>query len=342
MHDFYSDTKTKPGRAMREAMLAAEVGDEQKGEDPTTRRLEQRVAGILGKEAALFLPSGTMCNQIAVAVHCAPGDEIICDRTCHIINSEGGAAAALWGVMVHPLDGEAGVYTPDQVRAAIRSPSRYAPPSRLLCTEQTANLAGGAVWPLEALEAVAEVAKAAGLATHMDGARLLNAAVKTGIAARDYAAGFDSVWLDFSKGLGAPVGAVLAGPRAFIDRAWGIKQRLGGAMRQSGVLAAMCLYALDHHVERLAEDHALAATIATRLAQLPGVARVLSAPTNIVIFDLAAEAPDAATLAQRMRAEGLIVGQFGPRRIRVVTHRDVDAAAGEALCAAFARHLGGA
>jgi len=340
MHDFYSDTKTKPTQAMREAMLAAEVGDEQKGEDPTTRRLTERVAELLGKEAAVFLPSGTMCNQIALAVHTRPGDEVIGDRTCHIVNSEGGAPAALWGAMIHTLDGDHGVYSPEQVAEAIRPKSRYAPPSRLLCAEQTANLAGGAVWPLERLEAVTRIAREAGLATHMDGARLMNAVVKTGIPARDYAALFDSAWVDFTKGLGAPVGAVLAGSAAFIEAAWNVKQRLGGSMRQSGVIAAMCEYALDHHVARLAEDHALAASIAARLAAMPGVAQVLPAPTNIVIFDLTPQAPDAATLSGRLRADGIIVGQFGPRRIRVVTHFDVDAAAGDALCAALARHLG--
>ncbi|HSF93401.1 MAG TPA: threonine aldolase family protein [Thermohalobaculum sp.] len=340
MHDFYSDTKTRPTAAMRQAMLDAAVGDEQKGEDPTTRALEERVADVLGKEAAVFLPSGTMCNQIALAVHTRPGDEVIGDRTCHIVNSEGGAPAALWGAMIRTLDGDHGVYQPEQVAEAIRPKSRYAPPSRVLCAEQTANLAGGAIWPLETLNAVSRVAKQAGLATHMDGARLMNAVVATGIPARDYAAGFDSVWIDFTKGLGAPVGAVLAGSRDFIDAAWNHKQRLGGAMRQSGVIAAMCSHSLDHHVDRLAQDHALAASIAARIAGMPGVERVLPAPTNIVIFDLKPKVPDAAALVGLLRQDGVIVGQFGPRRIRVVTHLDVDAAAGEALCAALGRNLG--
>ena len=268
MHDFYSDTKTKPSRAMREAMLDAPVGDEQKGEDPTTEALEERVADLLGKEAALFLPSGTMCNQIAVYLHTQPGDEILCDRTCHIVNSEGGGASALSGIAPYLLEGVHGVFQPDQVTQALRTPSRYAPRSRLLCAEQTANLGGGHIWPAATLSAVAETAQAAGLATHLDGARLLNACVATGVSAPVYTASYDSCWLDFTKGLGAPVGAALAGSRAFVDRAWALKQRIGGAMRQSGVVAAMCAYALDHNVARLAEDHALAAHLAERISTL--------------------------------------------------------------------------
>ena len=241
MHDFYSDTKTKPTRGMLESVLAAEFGDEQKNEDPTTMELCRRVAEILGKEAAVFLPSGTMCNEIAIQVHTKPGDEVICERSCHLINFETGGPAAISGVMTFPIDGAFGIYEPDQLREAIRPPSRYAPESRLVAVEQTANMGGGTVWPLEKLNAVAEVAKEAGLATHMDGARLLNAAVKSGIDAKQFTAGYDSCWLDFSKGLGAPVGAVLAGSEGFIQQAWRVKQRIGGALRQSGVLAAMVL-----------------------------------------------------------------------------------------------------
>lgn len=340
MHDFYSDTKTRPTRAMREAMLDAPVGDEQKFEDPTTSQLEERVADLLGKEAAVFLPSGTMCNQIAVFLHTRPGDEFLCDRTCHVVNSEGGGASALSGVAPRVIEGVRGVFEPWQVTEAIRPPSRYSPRSSLLCAEQTANMGGGRVWPLETLTAVAETARAAGLATHLDGARLMNAVVATGIAAPDHCAAYDSCWIDFTKGLGAPVGAVLAGSRAFIDWAWSVKQRTGGAMRQSGVLAAMCLHALDHHVDRLADDHRLAQSIATRLAQLRGVAGILPVETNILIFDLTEGAPDAANLVRLLREDGVIVGAFGRRRIRIVTHLDVDAAAAAALAASLARHLG--
>ena len=339
MHDFYSDTKTKPTAAMRRAVLDCEVGDEQKGEDQTTNALTARVADLLGKEAAVFLPSGSMCNEIAVKAHTQPGDEIICERTCHIVNFETGAPAALSGVMIRTLDGQNGIYEPDQVAEAIRPPSRYAPKSALLCAEQTANLGGGAVWPVERLNAVAAVAKEAGLATHMDGARLMNAAVKSGRPAMDHAAGFDSVWIDFTKGLGAPVGAVLAGSADFIDRAWRLKQQMGGAMRQSGIVASMCLHALDHHVARLADDHALAADLGERIAALNGVKAVMPVETNIIIFDLEDDAPEAVAVAARLERAGVIIGAFGKRRIRVVTHLDVDQAAGEALISALGEAL---
>ncbi|MEM6621738.1 MAG: threonine aldolase family protein [Pseudomonadota bacterium] len=340
MHDFYSDTKTKPSRAMREAILDAPVGDEQKSEDPTTKALEARVADLLGKEAAVYLPSGTLANEIAIRVHCRPGDEVICARKAHIIEAEGGGPAALSGVMIHPIDGGRGHLTPEQVTAAIRpGNSRYQPRSRLLSVEQTVNLEGGAIWPLDRLNASLAIAKEQGLATHMDGARLMNAVVATGIDAADWCAGVDTVWIDFSKGLGAPVGSALAGSKDFIEAAWAAKQQMGGAMRQSGVLAAMCLYALDHNVDRLAEDHALAAEIARDVAQLPGVAGVLPADTNIVIFDLAEDQMDAADLTARAKSEGINLGVFGARRIRVVTHLDVDAAARNALMAFLRREL---
>jgi len=340
MHDFYSDTKTRPTAAMRQSVIKAEVGDEQKNEDPTTTALCERVANLLGKERAVFLPSGTMCNQIAVRVHIRPGEEIICERTCHILTSEGGAAAGLSGAMMHPIDGELGTYTPEQLKAAIQTGSRYQPRSRLVCVEQTANLAGGAIWPLERIEAVCAVAHDAGLKTHLDGARLLNAVVKTGIPAKQWTTSFDTCWIDFSKGLGAPVGAVLAGSADFIERAWMVKQQYGGAMRQSGVLAAMCLHALDHHVERLAEDHALAVRISERVGQMPKVVRVLPVQTNIIIFDLAPDAPTAAEVVQACREDGIIIGAFGERRIRAVTHLDVDDRAADALCQSLVRQLG--
>ena len=240
---------------MLRAVLNCDFGDEQKDEDPTTLELCSRVADLLGKEKALFLPSGTMCNEIAINIHTKPGDEIICEHSSHIINFETGGPAAISSVMINAIQGKNGIFEASQLLEAIRKPSRYAPTSSLVCAEQTANMAGGTIWPLEKLDAIAIEAKNYNLKTHMDGARLLNACVKTGVEARSYSKNFDSVWLDFSKGLGAPVGAVLAGSEDFISNSWRIKQRLGGAMRQSGVLAAMCLYALDHNITRLSDDH---------------------------------------------------------------------------------------
>ncbi len=336
MHDFYSDTQTRPTRAMRLAALDAPLGDERHDADPPTLALCARVAEMLGMEAALFLPSGTMCNEIAIAVHTRPGDEVICTRESHIIFAESGGPAALSGVMMHPIDGDRGMLTTDQLAAAIRPRSAHAPRSRLLVAEQTANLAGGAVWPLARLNAVALAAKAAGLATHLDGARLLNAQVATGVPAAAYASGFDSAWIAFTKGLGCPVGAVLAGSRDFVAEAWLLKRRWGGAMRQTGVLTAMCLHALDHHVERLAEDHALAAAIGARIAVLPAIARVLPVETNIVIADLADHAPDAREAARLLRARDVTVTVVGRRRLRMVTHLDVGPADADALVAALA------
>jgi len=340
MYDFYSDTKTKPTPEMRQAVLDCPVGDEQKDEDPTTTALCARVASLLGKEAAVFLPSGTMCNEIAINVHTRPGDELLCERSSHIVNFETGGPSALSGVMINSLDGEYGIFDENQLRTAIRPASRYAPKSSLVCVEQTANMGGGSIWPLERLRAVSAVAKEANLKTHMDGARLMNAAVKTGISAADYAAGYDTVWIDFTKGLGAPVGAVLSGSNEFIADAWRVKQRMGGALRQSGIVASMCLYALDHHVDRLAEDHVLAADLGARIADLDLVERVLPVATNIVIFDLVAEAPTASDLARALAADDIQVGAFGERRVRVVTHLDVTPESGDVLMDRLARHLG--
>jgi len=319
---------------MRRAVLDCVVGDEQKNEDPTTSELCVRVARLLGKEAAVFLPSGTMCNEIAIKIHTNPGDEIICEQSSHIINFETGGPSALSGVMIRALDGENGMFETEQVLKALRPDSRYMPKTALMCVEQTANMGGGAVWPLEKLQAVSTAAKNNNINTHMDGARLMNAVVKTGISAASYAEGFDSVWIDFTKGLGAPVGAVLAGSKDFIAKAWRHKQQFGGAMRQSGIIASMCLYALDHHVERLADDHALAQKLGERISQLEQVKSVLPVESNIVIFDLHDDGASAAEVVDKLRDSGILVGEFGPlgpQRIRVVTHLDVDFDAGEAM-----------
>ena len=340
MIDLYSDTRTRPTPGMRRAIAEAEVGDEQAMLDPTVNALCERVADLLGKEAAVYLPSGTMCNQIAARVHCRQGDEIILAATAHPIFAESGGPAALAGVMLRGLEGERGMFKAAQVRAAINSPAwRHAPRSRLLEVENTTNVGGGAVWPLAEIEAVTGVAKEHGLACHMDGARLMNAVVASGIAAADYAAPFDSLWLDFSKGLGAPVGAVLAGSRDFVHEAWRVKQQIGGAMRQAGIIAAACIYALDHHIERLAEDHANARLLAEGLAEIPGVALdPASVETNIVWFEvrgpLGAEA-----VARALREQGILIGGYGQHRMRAVTHLDVDRAGIETTLRALRRLL---
>lgn len=324
--DLYSDTVTRPTREMRRFMCEAEVGDEQKQEDPTINLLQEMVADLLGKEAALFLPSGTMCNEIALRVHCRPGDEMLAHRTAHPIHYEGGGPAALAGVNVSALDGPRGQYDADAVAAAIRPDSRYMPRTRLLWVEQTSNLGGGSIWPLDRIAAVTDVARRHGLRTHLDGARLMNAVVASGVTARDYAAPFDSAWIDFTKGLGAPVGAALAGSRDFIAEAWRLKQQMGGAMRQAGIIAAGGVFALHHHVKRLAEDHAHARRLAEGLAGLPGVGLdPATVETNIVIFELRG-ALDAGAAIAALLARGVRMGAMGPRTVRAVTHLDVDAA----------------
>lgn len=339
IYDFYSDTKTKPSLEMRKTVLNCEVGDEQKAEDPTTIALCRKTAELLGKEAAVFLPSGTMCNEIAIKAHTQPGEEIICDYSSHILNFETGGPAALSGVMIRALHGENGMFESGQVNEAIRPSSRYAPKSSLLCVEQTANMSGGVVWPLEKLEAVTEAAHQSGLKTHMDGARLMNAVVKTNISASEYSKFFDSVWIDFTKGLGAPIGAVLAGSKDFIDRVWRLKQQWGGAMRQSGVAAAMCMYALEHNVERLSQDHGLANFLSENIKSFKKVKTVLPVETNIIIFDLKASAPTAAELVKTLGQKGILIGAFGERRVRIVTHLDVNPRAGRILIDELAKHL---
>jgi threonine aldolase len=319
-----SDTQTRPTPAMREAMARAEVGDEQIGDDPSVNLLCERVAGLLGKEAAVFMPSGTMCNVAATLVHCRPGDEILAHETAHIIAREGGAHAALGGFQIMPLKGDDGQFSPDTFRAALHPRTRYQPPQTVVSVEQTANIGGGTIWKKGALEEVVKIAKTHGLATHMDGARLLNACVATGIPAHDMAAGWDSAWIDFSKGLGAPIGGVIAGSREFIDQVWRWKQRLGGSMRQAGICAAACTFALDHHVDRLAEDHANARALARGLSQINGV-EVQEPETNLVFFK-----PDGAGIAgdrmvAQLRTRGVLLAMMDGR-IRACTHLDVTSA----------------
>jgi threonine aldolase len=319
MINLYSDTQTRPSEGMRRAIATADVGDEQRFADPTTRRLQERVAELLGHEAGLFLPSGTMCNQIALRLHARPGgDELILDRTAHPIVAEAGGPAWNAGFMIHALDGDRGIFTGDQVGAAVRADSRYLPRSRLVSVEQTTNMGGGRVWPLDAVRSVLAAARELGLRTHMDGARLMNAVVASGVSAAEFAGGFDTAWIDFTKGLGAPVGAVLGGSRELIEEAWRWKQMMGGSFRQSGIVAAGCLYALDHNVERLAEDHANARVLADGLAEL-GL-EVVEPDTNIVIF----AAPEG--FVEGMAKRGVELSGTPDGRVRAVTHLDVDRA----------------
>jgi len=323
--NLYSDTQTRPSAAMKEAMMAAEVGDEQSGSDPAINQLCDRMAALLGKEAAMFLPTGTMCNEIAILTQCRHGDEILAHHTAHISTAEGGAPWALAGVQVSPLDGPNGIFTAEGLEAVIRPVSRYSPTQRMVAVEQTANLGGGAVWGLDTLNAVAAVARSNGMVTHMDGARLMNAVVASGVPAAEMAAGYDTVWLDFTKGLGAPLGAVLAGSAEVIDAAWRWKQRMGGALRQGGMCAAACLHALDHNVARLADDHNNARVLARGLAQVPGLG-VAMPETNLVYMDTQAAGLTAHDLAARARAAGVLISVMGRYRARACMHLDVSAA----------------
>jgi threonine aldolase len=323
MIDLFSDTVTRPSPAMRKAMAEAEVGDEQRGLDPTVNRLQDMVAELLGKEAALFLPSGTMCNQVAYAVHCKPGDEIIMDIGAHPFHYEGGGPAAVSGALIRPIQGVRGVYQPEQITAALQGSAYGHSITRAVSVEQATN---GTCWRLGQVQAVTSRAHEHGLATHMDGARLLNAVVATGTPAAQFAAGFDSVWIDLSKGLGCPVGAVLAGSREFIRQAWYVKHRLGGAMRQAGIIAAAGIYALTNNVGRLAEDHAKARRLAEGLAPIKGLAldpRLVE--TNMVFFDMKGTGQEPDQLAKRLESEGVSFSIEGPNLFRGVTHLDVRA-----------------
>ena len=336
--NLHSDTQTRPSQGMRAAIAAAEVGDEQRHADPTTRLLEERVASLLGHEAAVFLPSGTMCNEIALRLHVRPGgDELILDRTAHPVTAEAGGPAQLAGAMVRTLDGEGGIFTVEQLESALHPKGdRYSPRSRVVSIEQTTNLGGGRVWPLERINEVLALASERGLRTHLDGARLMNAVVSSGVAASDYARGFDTAWIDFTKGLGAPVGAVLAASSELIEEAWRWKQMLGGALRQSGIVAAGCLYALEHNVERLADDHENAKALASGLAQLPRV-RIdpVSVDTNIVIFAV----DDAPALVLRL-ADRVELLAIDAHRVRAVTHLEVTSADIQTALEAIAELVG--
>jgi threonine aldolase len=339
MVDLRSDTVTKPTAAMRAAMASAEVGDDVFGEDPSVTRLQREAAELLGKEAALYVPSGSMANQIALAVHCRPGDDVVVGEGAHNYLYEAGAGGGIAGVQF-TLVGSGGLFTGDDVAAAYKDPANHGhAPTRLVCVENTHNRGGGVAWTEAALADVTSTARRLGLALHLDGARLLNAALATGVPAARLAAPFDTVSLCFSKGLGAPVGSVIAGTRALVDRAHRYRKMLGGGMRQAGILAAAASYALAHHVARLADDHANARLLAEAMAQLPGATVDLArVQTNIVLVDLTPPRTAAETIAA-LKARGILALAFGPRRIRLVTHLDVDRAACVRAVEAFAAVL---
>ncbi len=337
--DLYSDTATKPTREMREFMCAAEVGDEQRGEDPSVNELQEMVADMLGKEAALLLPSGTMCNQIAFAVHCRPGDMVLLERNAHPLHSEAGGAAVLASATLYPVDGVNGHFTAEHVADALQPATRYWSGFRLVAVEQTTNRPGGRVWPLEQMRAVCDAAHERDVKTHMDGARLFNAVVASGISARDYAETFDSLWIDLSKGLGAPIGGVLAGETGFIEAAWQWKQRVGGAMRQAGFVAAAGIYALRHNIDRLAEDHANARRLAVGISDAPGIqVNPDEVETNMVKFDVGGTGVISKEFASRLLIGwGVRVSTPGPTAIRAIPYLgisqgDVDEAT-RAVCA---------
>ncbi len=322
MIDLRSDTVTRPTPAMRRAMAEAEVGDDVLGDDPTVAALERRTAQILGKESAVYMPSGTMTNQVAVRTWTEPGDEIIIEAGAHTYFFESGGPAALSGVMCRLIQGERGLFTADQVRAVLRPANEHFPRTRLVCVENTHNRGGGTVWPLRQVAEVAAVAREAGLKVHLDGARLWNASVAAGVPEKDYAAHFDSASVCFSKGLGAPVGSALAGTREFIARARRFRKMFGGGMRQAGIIAAGALYALEHHRERLAEDHANARRLAEGLAGLAGIEiDPATVETNIVVF-LVTSMP-APRLIERLTQVGVLMLARDATSIRAVTNLDV-------------------
>jgi threonine aldolase len=335
--NLYSDTQTRPSEGMRRAMYEAEVADEQRRRDPTVNKLQERVAELLGKEAALFLPSGTMCNAISFRVHIDKGgDEAILHEHAHPIVAEAGGPAAISGAMMKPLVADGGIFSADQVEQVIRPIDRYMPRSRLVSVEQTTNMGGGRVWPQARLREVVAVAKRHDMRAHMDGARLMNAVVASGVPAAQHAEGFDTAWVDFTKGLGAGVGACMAASGELIEQAWRFKQMLGGSFRQAGIVAAGCLYALDNNVERLAEDHENARFLAEGLAEIPGVEIDPSTvETNIVIFGV----PDAHALRAAVADEVELSSADAGRKVRAVTHMDVTRAEIERALGLIAKAL---
>ncbi|MDQ7065198.1 MAG: low-specificity L-threonine aldolase [candidate division KSB1 bacterium] len=323
MIDLRSDTVTRPDAAMRRAMAEAEVGDDVFGEDPTVNLLQMKVAELLGKEAALFVPSGTMGNQICMNVHTEPGDEIICEAGSHVLNFESGSMAFLAGAQPRPIIGRRGVFTVEQVREAMRAPAYYLPRTRLIVIENTHNLAGGTIFPLDEIRRIADFARSHDLRMHLDGARLWNASVATGISLNEYSRHFDSVSVCLSKGLGAPVGSVIAGSKEFIQKAHRLRKQLGGGMRQVGILAAAGIYAIEHNLARLEEDHRKARRFAEIVAGARGIRLDMeTVQTNIVVMDIEGKAT-ALELLERLAAKGVLLVPMGAKKLRAVTHLDV-------------------
>ncbi len=325
--DLRSDTLTRPTPGMRAAMAAAEVGDDVFDEDPTVNRLQEQLAALLGKEAALYVPSGTMSNQICVKAHTQPGDELLCESMCHIYNFEQGGPAVLSGVTCRVIDGDYGILDVSQLEDKVRPVNDHLVRTRLVCLENTHNRGGGKVYPLEKIQAISSWARANGLAMHLDGARLWNAIVATGIPGSEWAANFDSASVCFSKGLGAPIGSALVGSREFVTKAKRIRKLFGGGMRQAGVAAAAALYALEHHVERLAEDHRNAQVLAGAIADTPGLR--LNPPeveTNLVWFVVDPDLGTAKDVAAALKQRGVRVHPAGPQVLRACAHLDVSAA----------------
>ncbi|NQT51625.1 low-specificity L-threonine aldolase [bacterium] len=338
--DLRSDTVTLPSDAMRQAMAAAPVGDDVQGEDPTINRLEEMCAELFGMEAALFVPSGTMANQVAIKTWTQAGDELIADVNAHIFQYESAAIAGLSGVQANLIHGTRGIFTAQQVAERIRPANVHFGPTTLVCIENTHNRGGGAIWPVDAVQDIAELCRDRGIRFHLDGARLMNACVATGRPATDYTQHVDSATLCFSKGLGAPVGSILAGPADYIVLARRWRKMFGGGMRQAGILAAGALYALEHNVDRLAEDHANARLLADGLAAIPVLdVRPDEVDTNMVFFNCDRSGLSAPELEERMAQQGVLMHHESPTRLRLVTHLDVSREQILAAIEAFQRVL---
>ena len=327
MIDLRSDTVTKPSPAMREAMARAPVGDDVYGEDPTVNRLQEMAAGLLGKTAAIFVPSGTMANQLSIRAQTQPGQEVIVESTAHIVRYEQGAAAALSGVQLHWVGGERGLITADQIETAIRPKDPHTIPTALICLENTHNSGGGSIYPLATIDAIRSVAQRHGIPMHLDGARLFNAVVATGIPAADYARHFETVSVCLSKGLGAPVGSLIAtSDPALLDKLRRFRRMYGGAMRQAGIVAAAGIYALEHNITRLKEDHGHATHLAQILHHIPSVSlNPTHVETNIIVFEVKENGRSPAQLVAELKQAGVLINAIGGRRFRAVTHLDISA-----------------